>query len=116
MPDPKLKEAMEEVKAILAKHDIAAIVVLASQTHGEHLYHVNPSWSCVKLEGDALRIKAQRQDFPDLETQKKCVTESVGMLAVFMDVANIASKNMESMLEVIGQHIEFTNRSYRDDG
>ena len=28
MPDPKLKQAVEEIKAILQKHDLAAVVSL----------------------------------------------------------------------------------------
>lgn len=40
MPDAKLKEAMEEIKAVLTKHDIAAIVLLQSQTHSEFLQRI----------------------------------------------------------------------------
>ncbi len=48
MPDPKLLAAMEEIKVVLHKHDIAAVVILSSQTHVEYLHEISPSWSCAR--------------------------------------------------------------------
>ncbi len=51
--DPKLKEAMAEIRAILHKHDISAFVSLASPTHVEYgLFVEKPSWSMIKWNDD----------------------------------------------------------------
>ena len=58
--DPKLKMAMEEVKAILNKNDIAGFVILHSPGFSEYLNHVMTSYSCaiVTHEGVRLRLKS----------------------------------------------------------
>lgn len=112
MPDPKLKAAMEEIKVILHKHDIAGMVFLQSPQNGEFLYHLNPSWSCVTLEDSGVcRIQAKRDEFPSLEAQEKKITESVGMLNGFHDLALQATDNMRTMLKLIGTKMEFSHRS-----
>lgn len=44
---PKLKIAMEEIKAILKKHDIGACVMLHTPGHMEYLNHIDPSYSAI---------------------------------------------------------------------
>lgn len=119
MPDPQLKTAMEEIKAVLRKYDIAGIVFLGSQSHSEFLLGINPSWSCAKFEAEnELRIRAKREDFPSLEAQKKCLTDTVGMLAGFRDLAENAQENLGNVLAMLGKHIEISHRSTleRDEG
>ncbi len=102
---------MEEVKVVLAKHDIAGVVLLASQTHTEYLYEFSTSWSCAKIEGDQLHIKAKREHFPSKEAHVKCVTETVGMLAGFGDVMAQALDAMTRVLRALGQQFEIAHQS-----
>jgi hypothetical protein len=60
---PKLKKAMEEIKSIVKRHDIAAHVVLHTPGHSEFWFEISPSYSCAKLEGDNVRFKAKTADF-----------------------------------------------------
>lgn len=61
---PKLKKAMEEMKEILRKHDIAGVVVLHTPGHSEYLNHLNPSYSCASINGEGnLDIKASSKHF-----------------------------------------------------
>jgi hypothetical protein len=56
---PKLKKAMEEIKEILKKNDIAGFVVLHTPGFSEYLNHVLTSYSCATVlpEGVRLRLK-----------------------------------------------------------
>lgn len=56
---PKLKTAMEEIKAVLNKHDIAGFVILHTPGHSEYLNHCTTSYSCATVtpEGVRLRLK-----------------------------------------------------------
>lgn len=116
MPDPKLQQAMEEIKAILTKYDLAALISLGGETHHEHLTAVTPSWSCVKLFRDdqgriGIRVKALRADFPSLEAQRECVTKTVGMFVTFHDIARKHQQNMENLLVSINKQIQFNGKS-----
>lgn len=65
--NPKLKEATAEVKAILAKHNIAGMVVLCSGEQSEYLNYIaapdGPSWSCLIWEPEGVRIRAKALRF-----------------------------------------------------
>ncbi len=110
MPDQKLKVAMQEVKAILAKHDIAGVIFLQSATHAEFLYHFNASWSCVRLEEDGkCRFKSKLADYPDRQTQKEAAEASLGTLVGFGHLGKKLAGDMDSICSMIGKHFEFTN-------
>lgn len=47
---PKLKNAMEEIKLIIDKYDIAACVVLHTPGFSEFLNKIDPSYSCAKIK------------------------------------------------------------------
>lgn len=118
MPDPKLVAAIQEIQAILNKYDIAGIVHVASQTHTHYMYGLSPSWSAAKLErGESeigIRVRAKLADFPNIEAQKKCLEETVGMIAGFRTVAANTAEQMETVLMKIAQHIQFTHIDKRD--
>jgi hypothetical protein len=111
MPDPKLKVAMAEVKEVLAKYDIGAIVLLASPTHSEYLYEFSPTWSCAKIEGAQLRVKALRADFPSEEAQVKCLKETIGMLAGFADLSAQSLEALTRVLKMLGEHLNIAHQS-----
>lgn len=60
---------MAEIKAIIEREDIAALVVLHTKGgYSEYLNHITPSYSCVKWEytpglGMAFRIRLKLEDF-----------------------------------------------------
>lgn len=103
MPDPKLKTAMEEIKAILDKHDIAAVVQLQSQQGGEFLYWLSPSWSCVTLTDEGqCRVKAAAKTGGPEEKQR--LVDAIGMLMCFHDAAKKTQENMNQVVEMIVKH------------
>ncbi len=93
---PKLKKAMEEVKEILNKYDIGALVVLHTPGHSEYLNKINPSYSCAKFESDeAVRFRAKKADFGgDVEARNKKLTDTSNMLNLLGEVGARISLSM----------------------
>lgn len=118
LSDPKLKAAMEEIKAVLTKHDIGGICLLQSKTHGEWLNHITPNWSCARIEtdgtNDILRVKAKVADYPSKEAQQETVRLTVSMLCGFRDGADRVSSNMAAILGMISEHTEIQHISKFD--
>jgi len=87
---PKLKTAMEEIKEIMKKYDIAGIVSLHTPGHGEHFTRIDPSYSCAKfetVEGEmAIRVKAKKEEHNgDIEELTKKITDTANMFAVLCE-------------------------------
>lgn len=109
---PKLKTAMERIKAILKEYDIAASVILHTPGFSEYLIKVDASYSCAKFEGDFLRVKAKLQeDFNgDKAAWNKKVEDTVNMITHFADVSGQNSLNMFQLIEVLKKKIDIENK------
>jgi|SRR6185437_106134 len=59
---PKLKIAMEEIKEILNKHDIAGFIILHTPGFSEYLNHLMASYSCAKVMPDGIRLKLKQSE------------------------------------------------------
>jgi hypothetical protein len=107
--DPKLLAAMEEIKAILIKHDIAAIVLLESETHGEWLNHITPSWSAARMindeKGEGIRVTCLAKDYPSKEAHAEALRLTSGMLMGFLDGARRIERNMEAVTMMLAEKI-----------
>jgi len=82
---PKLKKVAEEIKEILKREDINAIVCLAHETHAEYVFEISNNGSCAswdEITGE-LRVKALRADFnsqkEQLETIKRTADHVMGL-------------------------------------
>lgn len=111
MPDPKLKTAVAEIEAILAKHDVAGVVLLSSTTHLEYLLELSPSWSCCRWEqhpeGKVLRIKALRADYPSKEAHDLVLKDTVGLIMGFLDGTRGLTANLESVAAKLAEKMDF---------
>lgn len=118
MPDPLLKTAAEEIKAILKKHDIAGVMMLQSPDGAEFVRVIDPTWSCAKIQdtpmGPAIRIKAHHSEFPNKEAQQKCVEQTIGMVFAFRHQAEQDEKSMAQLIEVLSRKFDISNW-IRDD-
>lgn len=85
---PKLKTAMEEIKAILAKHDIGAMVVLHTPGHSEFLNKIDPSYSCIIQTGDHIRFRSKLADYDgDKQAWQNKTTDSLNLLQCITETA-----------------------------
>lgn len=97
---PKLKEAMEEVKAILKKHDIAAFVVLHDpRGYTEFLNHITPSYSCVKHHPMGFRIRARLEE--DFNGDKAKMEYHLNATSNMLNsISTVASTNILNIMDV----------------
>lgn len=79
---PKLKKAMEEIKKVLTKYDIAGTVVIHTPGHSEYLKHLTPSYSAVIINGDEWMVRARaKEDFNgDKKARDKKIADTANML------------------------------------
>lgn len=104
---PKLKMAMNEIMGILSRHDLAAIIVLNTPGHTEFLMKIDPSYSCAKVEGDILRVKAKiQEDFGgDVRAWEKKVSETSGMLHGLSEVGGKLILNLCEVSDMVDKKI-----------
>ena len=120
---PKLKTAMEEIKAILAKHDIGAMVVLHTPGYSEFLNKLNPSYSCIIQTGDQIRFRSKLADYggdkkkwqkvtTDSLNLLQCITETTGM--VLMPLMDFTGK-LEIALDSESRNGGFTSHTSQNN-
>ena len=107
--DPKLKEAMKEIVAVLEKYDIAGIAVIQSPSHAEWLNHISPSWSCAKMfedeRGTGIHVKALRKDYHTEEAHRETVAATSGMILAFASCCQRIQENMEGLAMKIADKV-----------
>lgn len=109
MADPVLKAAMEEIKAVLKKHDLAGMVAISTANAMEYLYEISPSWSCATPEDGGIRFRAKREDFPAVAAHAKIVSDTAGMFFGFHDLANQFSRHTAGMMHLLGRHFDISH-------
>lgn len=101
---PKLKQAAEEIKAILEKYDIAGSAVLHTPGFGEYIFRIDPSYSCAFLERGQFRLKTT--DLLDDATKKKALEDTVNMLLVFSHLNGNMARNCGDALRIIASRFD----------
>jgi hypothetical protein len=83
---PKLKTAMEEIKAVLKKHDIAGFVVLHTPGFSEFLNHLVTSYSCAEMEpsGDGVHIQLKASQLGP-EKAERIANDTYNMISHFAE-------------------------------
>jgi ribonuclease HII len=79
---PKLKMAMEEIKATISKYDIAAIVIIHTPGHSEYLQKIDPSYSCASFEQGGLKLVAKASELGK-EKRDQLLTDTANMFKLF---------------------------------
>lgn len=109
---PKLKTAMERIKAILKEYDIAASVVLHTPGFNEYLLKIDPTYSCAKFEGDQLRIKAKLQDDfgGDKIAWNKKVSDTVNMIDGLGDISGRTALQLFETMDMLKKYVEIDKK------
>lgn len=109
MPDPKLKAAAEEIKAVLRKYDICAHIALGSASHTEFVREFCATWTCMTMDGpNGFRVKSRLADYGgDKAAKKKVLEESIGVLMGFANQAERDCKTLNCLLMEIAKTIPF---------
>jgi hypothetical protein len=111
---PKLKKAMQEIKDILSKHDIAGIVVIHTPGHTEFLNKLNPTYSCCKINGDQIRVKAKLEDFNgNKQARNKVISDTANMLH---SISMVTGKMLMPLIDLSQQVDKIIDASHNGEG
>lgn len=107
---PKLKKAAEEIKDILKKHDIAAVIMLHTPGYGEYVVELSPSYSCAKIEHGLLSLKSNAADYPGgIDEQRRHISDTANMLEILSDLAEITIPGIVEANEVLRLTVDVTH-------
>lgn len=111
---PKLKKAMEDIKSILKKYDIAGSIVLHTPGFSEYLNHIDTSYSCAKMENGGIRIRSKgrpKQHLADTVNMITHFSETSGMVAMqYFQIKDMLSKHID-IDETDGTHTSHTDQN-----
>ena len=108
MADPKLKEAMAEIRSVCTKHDIAGYITLVSKIHSEFGLEVTPSWSAAYWEDKAkgqLRMKVKTSEV-GRDRAKEMLQLTCHMVYQIRDLCAQGFYYMQTMTELIEKQVE----------
>src|SRR4051812_33483380 len=98
---PKLKKAMEEIKAVVKKYDVGAIVVLHTPGFSEYLFKIDPGYSAAKLEVDRVRINIKAEHYAgDKKLRDQFVSDTSNLLH---HLATVGGRLIMNTIEVSKQ-------------
>lgn len=98
---PKLKKAMEEIKAIAKKYDVAAFVVLHTPGFSEYLNHLDTSYSCVYATEEGIRVRLKEKEVGK-EKAEQLADGSFNMVTHFAEIVGkhaLMYMDMQEMLQ-----------------
>ena len=104
MPD-NLTVVAGEIKALLKKHDLAGMVFLASPTNAEFIYEFCPTWSCAyfDLDGEFLRFRAGRGEYPVVADRVRAIADTAGMLDRLRTSLGGGMRNLDAIIRMHGE-------------
>jgi len=112
--DPKLKNAMEEIKQILKNYDIAGIVVLHNNTgpdngHGEYMMKIDPSYSCANLNDSTgeLRLKATEEMYGKAK-RDRMLEDTANMFVMLTEGVAKRAMDLMAIEEMLKKKFEIT--------
>lgn len=105
---PKLRSAMAEIKEIIKKHDIGAIVVLHTPGFGEDYIKIDPSYSCAKVITNAKGENGVNITTKDLlkEQKQQVLTDTVNMFGIMCDLVGEKAMFVIDMMEELEKKLD----------
>lgn len=112
---PKLKKAMEEIKEVLVKYDIAASITLHTPGHAEYLNHLRPSYSCADIDTATgqFTLKAKKIHFKSEAERMEKLTATSNMLLL---LSTSTGENAMSLIEASEVTDKLLNASHDGGG
>lgn len=126
---PKLKKAMEEIKEIVKKYDIAAMVSLHSidgvpqkddkgNTHAmgysEFLCHIDPSYSAATLKDNKFQVKNKPEHYTSRDARDIKIASTHNMLTHLYETTGMLFANLDNMKKAMSKVVE-EMPGYRSD-
>ncbi len=111
---------LDEISAVLKKHDMGGLVMVANQSHVDFRMEISPSWSCARTvmdeEGNlaAIRIRAKREEYPSAEAQKECLEKTIGTFVTFDHTMTVLQEQIKAVLAMVAKQVDFLGKSTRE--
>lgn len=111
MPDPHLRRAMKEIRALLKRYRIGGHITLVSKTHAEFATEF-PHWSVVQWEtgpgGEAgVRVRSFRTYYRTKAEQQTAMEESLHCLFQIRDIAGQTFVTMDNLCAQVKAQVGF---------
>ncbi len=107
--DPAMQAAHDELVAVLQKHDLMGGIVFCSKARTGWAHFMSPSWSCLREEGDMVKVRSKRADYPTQEAQNEHLALTVGGLMGMANVMTNVQDNLAGMVQLIGSKVNITH-------
>lgn len=105
MSNPTLKAAMKEIDAVLKKHDLAGFVLISTPSDMEYMYAFQPTWSCARLDGNRLEIRAKREQYLTEKDYADTIAATTGIFMSFGTACARAIGDFEQITAAIAQQV-----------
>lgn len=86
MSDKRYRECMAEMIGVLKKYDMAGAVTVVDKDRCMFKYQF-PTWTCVVLGEDSVRLRSKREEYPSLEAQKRAAELTAHVIMQMRDIA-----------------------------
>jgi hypothetical protein len=128
---PKLKIAMDEIKQILKKHDIAGVVAIHNieglpqrdkqgfthvQGFGEFLFHINPSYSAANFDQGRLKVLGKAMHYPSKDARDTQLANTVNMLENLGTITGNLSLQLFEITNMVKMMVEEKKNDKDDSG
>lgn len=124
--NPEILPVLDEISAVLKKHDMMGLVIVANPTHVDFRMEVEASWSCAKMEYTTVadgrravkgvRIRSKLAEYPSKEAQKETMTTTVGTFVSMTDAMAAMEENILMLLAMLDEAgVKFSGKSTRED-
>lgn len=109
---PKLREAMNKIKAITQEYEIGALVVLHTPGYAENLIQINPPYSCIKWKPTGKGMIIDANKFKTDSDKWQALSDTINMLSLLSSVGGGSVVNIIDYLK----KLEYVTDVERIDG
>lgn len=104
---PKLKKAMDEIKAIMKKYDCGGVAVIHTPGFSEYFLRIDPPYSCAKIENDHLKINLNLQHYSGSSAiRDKFASDTSNFLMHMAEVVGRCAMNFMQASETLDKQIK----------
>lgn len=104
-----LEQAADEIEAVIKKHDLGGLIILANPQRTVFRHLLDPSWSCAKVGDNGLHIRSKRVDYATEEEQRRTLAATISLIEGTRFVAEQQAKNLNHVLGMLAEHVDYSH-------
>lgn len=111
--DPKLREAMAEIKEVMKKHNVGGFLAIGNKTHFEFAVAIDiPTWSTIRFttENGLAHLKLHTK------SRKEDTEATVGLVVNLQDLCALGFQQLDIMKAQIEKHVEIEHTKFGKNG